>query len=38
VRRLVVDTVLDVVDPRHAVLLETPKRFRAARISVSSCD
>jgi hypothetical protein len=38
VRRLVVDAVLEVVDPRHAVLLETPKRFRAARISVSACD
>jgi hypothetical protein len=38
VRRLVVDTVLDVVDPRQAVLLETPKRFRSARISVSACD
>jgi peptide subunit release factor 1 (eRF1) len=38
VRRLVVETVLDVVDPRQAVLLDTPKRFRAARISVSACD
>jgi peptide subunit release factor 1 (eRF1) len=37
-RRLVVDRVLDVVDPRLAVLQETPKRFRAARISVSPCD
>ncbi|MDX6258137.1 MAG: hypothetical protein QOJ11_4471, partial [Frankiales bacterium] len=23
---------------RQAVLLDTPKRFRAARISVSACD
>jgi Actinobacteria/chloroflexi VLRF1 release factor len=38
VRALVVATVLDVVDPRLAVLKETPKRFRAARISVSACD
>jgi hypothetical protein len=38
VRRLVVHAVLEVADPRQAVLLETPKRFRAARISVSACD
>ena len=38
VRRLVVDRVLDVVDPRLVVLQDTPKRFRAARISVSACD
>jgi hypothetical protein len=34
-RALVVGRVLDVPDPRLAVLQETPKRFRAARISVS---
>ncbi len=38
VRALVVERVLDVVDPRLAVLQDTPKRFRAARISVSLCD
>ncbi len=38
VRKLVVATVLDVADPRLAVLRDTPKRFRAARISVSACD
>ncbi|BEP16450.1 acVLRF1 family peptidyl-tRNA hydrolase [Acidothermaceae bacterium B102] len=38
VRRMVVERVLDVVDPRLVVLQETPKRFRAARISVSACD
>ncbi|MDX6209863.1 MAG: hypothetical protein QOE24_2254 [Frankiales bacterium] len=38
VRRLVVATLLEVADPRQAVLLDTPKRFRAARISVSACD
>jgi hypothetical protein len=35
---LVVGQVLDVVDPRLVVLQDTPKRFRAARISVSACD
>ena len=34
-RALVVEPVLDVPDPRLAVLQETPKRFRAARIRVS---
>jgi peptide subunit release factor 1 (eRF1) len=38
VRAKVVERVLDVVDPRLAVLQDTPKRFRAARISVSLCD
>ena len=38
VAALVVDRVLDVPDPRLAVLQETPKRFRAATIRVSSCD
>jgi Actinobacteria/chloroflexi VLRF1 release factor len=37
-RPLVLAQVLEVVDPRLAVLQETPKRFRAARISVSACD
>jgi hypothetical protein len=38
VAALVVDRVLDVPDPRLAVLQETPKRFRAAVIRVSPCD
>jgi hypothetical protein len=38
VRALVVDRVLEVPDPRLAVLQETQKRFRAAAIRVSACD
>ena len=37
-RPLLLSRVLDVADPRLAVLQDTPKRFRAARISVSACD
>jgi peptide subunit release factor 1 (eRF1) len=37
-RALVVSRVLEVPDPRLSVLQDTPKRFRAVAIRVSSCD